>query len=362
MLRAGLTVAGADVLLRHSFGVTVLWRFGDTTAVGGPTRPARLERRATCTPAGGPRSTSPRPTPRRSSPLRLAGDRSCPTSSCASRNVAVGRRSCPSGACGTAGVAGRRSIVERETLTRGRARRQAQYRNAFRAAWTVNTAQDVRPVDQRGGRRGRRRSRPSRCARRSAPTGTPTRSRRSCAATGGPAHGHAVLAARAGYGAASGDRERPAPVLPGRHVVGRQPRELRERRVPDGPRLRRPGRRRQPHRRRRASSGGSRAGASSGAGARCRSSSGRVHGAVFATRATRGAGEFSTGRLKASVGVEGSHRHRRRLPPAAHADGGRRADPRRRTGRRGAGRLLPNRPVVLTASAPGARARRVPLQ
>ncbi len=228
---------------RHSVGASLMWRFAETTAPGGP-HSGRPDWSASYVysrwrPAFYVAATDT------TSFLALASPGSgVPEAELREQNVAAGVQ-LPVRHVRHQQLWQAEFDVERETRTwMGAPTRW--YRNALPRAWTVNTALTYgRSISAEDG----------------VSVGVTSEQVRTAFGADGdadaftaeargywrPGRSHAVLAARAGYGTVERRLHRQAIVLPGRHVVGRQPRELRKRRARHGPRLRRRGGGGQPH-------------------------------------------------------------------------------------------------------------------
>jgi Tol biopolymer transport system component len=201
-VRAGVTAAGADVLQRHSVGASLMWRFADTTASGGP-HTGRPDWSASYVysrwrPAFYVAATDT------TSFLALAPPGSgVPEAELREQNVAAGLQ-LPVRHVRHQQLWQAEFDVEREARTWNGAP-TSWYRNAFRAAWTVNTALTYgRSVSAEDGVSVGVTSEQVRTA-----FGADGNADAYTAEARGywrPGRSHAVLAARAGYGAAAGDR------------------------------------------------------------------------------------------------------------------------------------------------------------
>jgi hypothetical protein len=199
-VRAGLAVSGVDVLLRHSFEATLLWRFGDTNAIGGPHR-------------GRPDWTAGYVYSRwrpaffavasdKTSFLTLSGGRPSPDAELRDQGLAAGItfpvRRVRQAQLWQAGF-----NLERDTFTITGAP-SSRHRNAFRAAWAINTAQHYdRSISTEDGVAAAITSEQVRTA--FGADGNADAFTAELRAFLRPAPGHSVLALRAGYGVAAGD-------------------------------------------------------------------------------------------------------------------------------------------------------------
>ena len=200
-VRAGVTVAGADVLRRHSVGASLMWRFAETTAVGGPHsgRPdwSAFYVYSRWRPAFYIAATDT------TSFLAVASPGSgVPEARLREQNVAAGLQ-LPVTRVRHQQLWQAEFDVEREARAwKGAPSRW--YRNAFRAAWTINTALTYgRSISAENGVAAGVTSEQVRTA-----FGADGNADAFTAEARGywrPGSSHAVLAARAGYGTASGD-------------------------------------------------------------------------------------------------------------------------------------------------------------
>ncbi len=200
--RAGLTVAGEDVLQRHSVGASVKWRFSETTAVGGP--------------HGGRPDWSVGYVYSRWLPafyvaasdttsfLTVASSGTAvPDAELREQDVAIGAQ-LPVRRVRHQQVWQAEFDVERETRT-WTGPSSSTYRNSFRAAWTVNTALKYgRSISVEDGISAAVTSEQVRTA--FGADGDADAFTGEVRAYWRPERAHAVLAARAGYGAAEGDQ------------------------------------------------------------------------------------------------------------------------------------------------------------
>jgi len=201
-IRVGVGVNGSDVLLRHSVSATLLWRFGDTTATGGPHRGRPdwtagyvYNRWRPALVVSASDTTTFLPLSRTPNPL-------LPDAELREQRVGVGV-AVPIAHIRYAQVFQAGFDLQRRTLTVTGAQ-PPRYRNAFRAAWAINTARTYgRSISAEDG---------------IAAAVTSEQVRTAFGADGNadaftaelrsylrPVGGHAVLAARGGYGAATGD-------------------------------------------------------------------------------------------------------------------------------------------------------------
>ncbi len=200
-VRAGVTVSGEDVLLRHSVGASLMWRFDETTALGGPHR-ARPDWNAfylysRWIPAfyvAASDTTSFLPVASPGTGL--------PEAELREQNVAAGVQ-WPVRRVRHQQVWQAEFDIQRVTRTWKDAP-TGWYRNALRASWTVNTAlQYGRSISAEDGVSAGVTSEQVRTA-----FGADGNADAFTAEARGywrPGRSHAVLAARVGYGAASGD-------------------------------------------------------------------------------------------------------------------------------------------------------------
>ncbi len=200
-VRAGVTAAGADVLQRHSVGASLMWRFAETTALGGPHsgRPdwSAFYVYSRWRPAFYVAATDT------TSFLAVASTGSdVPEAELRELNVAAGLQ-LPVRHVKHQQLWQAEFDVERVTRTWKGAPTDS-YRNAFRAAWTVNTALRYgRSISEEDGVAAGVTSEQVRAA-----FGADGDADAFTAEVRGywrPGSSHAVLAARAGYGTASGD-------------------------------------------------------------------------------------------------------------------------------------------------------------
>lgn len=200
-MRAGVTVAGEDVLLRHSVGASLMWRFAETTAVGGP-HSGRPDWNAFYVYARWLPAFYVAATDTTSFLAVTAPGIGVPEAELREQNVAAGVQ-LPIRQVRHQQLWRAEFDVERETRTWNGAPTR-WYRNSFRAAWTVNTAlrygRSISPED-------------------GVAAGVTSEQVRTVFGADGnadaftaevrgywrPGRSHAVLAARAGYGTASGD-------------------------------------------------------------------------------------------------------------------------------------------------------------
>jgi hypothetical protein len=201
-VRAGVGVTGEDVLQRHTVWASVMWRLGDTTAVGGPQ-------------SGRPDwSTSYAYSRWRPTVYVTASDTTSflsmaspgtdvPDAELRERNVAAGVR-LPVRRVRHQQVWQAEFDVEQETRA-WKDTRSSVFRNAFRAAWTLNTAHVYgRSISPEDGVAAGVTSEQVRSA--FGADGNADALTAELRAYWRPGRGHAVLAARAGYGTAAGDR------------------------------------------------------------------------------------------------------------------------------------------------------------
>jgi hypothetical protein len=200
-VRAGVTAAAADVLQRHSIGASLMWRLAETTAVGGPHsgRPdwSAFYVYSRWRPAFYIAATDT------TSFLAVASPGSgVPEAELREQNVAAGLQ-LPVRRVRHQHVWQAEFDVEREART-WKGAPTSWYRNAFRAAWTVNTALTYgRSISAENGVAAGVTSEQVRTA-----FGADGNADAFTAEARGywrPGSSHAVLAARAGYGTASGD-------------------------------------------------------------------------------------------------------------------------------------------------------------
>ncbi len=202
-VRAGITVAGDDVLLRHSVGASVMWRFAETSAIGGA--------------HGGRPDWSAGYVYSRWLPALyvVASDTTsfltvapqsgtgAPDAELREQDVAMGVR-LPVRRVRHQQAWQAEFDVERETRTWTGGPSTA-FRNAFRAAWTLNTALKYgRSISVEDGVSAAVTSEQVRTA--FGADGNADAFTAEVRAYWRPDRAHAVLAARAGYGTAEGDR------------------------------------------------------------------------------------------------------------------------------------------------------------
>ncbi len=201
-VRAGLTVAGADVLQRHSVGASLMWRFAETTAPGGP-HSGRPDWSASYVYSRWRPALYVAATDTTSFLALASAGSGVPEAELRERNVAAGLQ-LPVRHVRHQQLWQAEFDVERETRTWTGAP-TSWYRNAFRAAWSVNTALTYgRSISAEDGVSVGVTSEQVRTA-----FGADGNADAYTAEARGywrPGRSHAVLAVRAGYGAAAGDR------------------------------------------------------------------------------------------------------------------------------------------------------------
>ena len=200
-VRAGVTVAGEDVLLRHSVGASLMWRFVETTAVGGP-HGGRPDWNAFYVYARWLPAFYVAASDTTSFLAVTSPGTGMPEAELREQNVAAGLQ-LPVRQVRRQQLWQAEFNAERETRTwKGEPTRR--YRNAFRAAWTINTALRYgRSISPEDGVAAGVTSEQVRTA-----FGADGNADAFTAEARGywrPGRSHAVLAARAGYGTASGD-------------------------------------------------------------------------------------------------------------------------------------------------------------
>jgi Tol biopolymer transport system component len=201
-VRVGFAVSGADMLLRHSVDATFLWRLGDTTAVDGPHR-GRPDWSAGYV-YGRWRTALFVVASDKTSFLRLAASRGgvAPDAELREQAVAAGV-ALPIQHVRHAQFWQAGLNVERHTLAAASAA-TPRYRNAFRAAWAINTGKVYgRSISPEDGIAGAVTSEQVRTA--FGADGNADAFTAELRAYLRPGTGHGVLALRAGYGVATGD-------------------------------------------------------------------------------------------------------------------------------------------------------------
>ncbi len=200
-VRAGVAAVGVDVLLRHSVGASVMWRFADTTAVGGPDA-ARPDWSASYVYARWLPAFYVAASDTTSFVAIASAGTDAPEAELRERNVAAGVQ-LPIRRVRHQQLWQAAFNAERESRT-WTGESTLHHRNALRAAWTVNTALKYgRSISAEDGVAVGVTSEQVRTA-----LGADGNADAFTAEVRGywrPGRSHAVLAARAGYGTASGD-------------------------------------------------------------------------------------------------------------------------------------------------------------